>query len=85
MLREQPLESETSEARFRSQLRSPVAFASSPGEKILCGALLLYFVAKTLFLALTIREGIFPDETTHFGLVDLFRASILPPADSAQS
>lgn len=47
--------------------------------------LFLYFAAKVGYLALQIRENIFPDEATWFGVTKVFSRSLLFPADSPES
>jgi hypothetical protein len=48
-------------------------------------AFLLYFAAKALYFAFSIRENIFPDEISMFGISEFFSRFLLPPYDSPES
>ena len=45
----------------------------------------LYFGVKTLYFAFRIKEKVFPDESSWFGICEVFSRSILPPVDSLES
>jgi len=47
--------------------------------------LFLYFIGKTLYLALNIRRGVFPDETSWFGMAQVFSRALWLPVDSPES
>ena len=51
----------------------------------LLAVVLAYFACKAFYFCFRIRENIFPDEITHFGISELFARSLLPPVDSADS
>ena len=54
-------------------------------ELVALGVALAYFTAKALYFCFRIRDNIFPDETTHFGISELFSRSFLPPPDTVDS
>lgn len=58
---------------------------ASSGEIGLLAVVLAYFAFKAFYFCFRIRENIFPDEITHFGISELFGRSLLPPGDSADS
>jgi len=55
------------------------------GEAVAFWLMFLYFAAKVCFFALRIRERVFPDEASWFGIVQVFSRSWLPPLDSPES
>jgi len=60
-------------------------YRSNRLESILFSTFLCYFIFKALFFAVRIREYIFPDEFSWFGLAELFSRCYLPPVDSPES
>ncbi len=55
------------------------------GEQFVFWLLFVCFGAKTTWLAVNIGRGVFPDESTWFGISRLFSVNILPPSDSPAS
>ncbi|HFQ81997.1 MAG TPA: hypothetical protein ENK33_11590 [Desulfobacterales bacterium] len=55
------------------------------GEQFVFLLLFVCFGIKTAWLAVNIGRGVFPDESTWFGISRLFSANLLPPSDSAAS
>lgn len=47
--------------------------------------MLVYFAAKAFYFALRIRERVFPDEASWFGMVEIFSRSSFLPVDSPES
>ncbi|MFW8600636.1 hypothetical protein ACOHYD_04055 [Desulfobacterota bacterium M19] len=58
---------------------------SRRGEQFVFSLLFVCFGVKTTWLAVNIGRGVFPDESTWFGISRLFSADILPPSDSPAS
>jgi len=54
-------------------------------ERAAVAGLLLYFAARTIFLAWMLAPGIPPDEATHLSRIGLYSAAPLVPIDSAAS
>jgi hypothetical protein len=48
-------------------------------------ASLVYFAFKAMFFALTVPEGVFPDEVTHFGLAEVFSRVAFLPVDGPET
>ncbi|MDP2105893.1 MAG: hypothetical protein Q8J76_07850, partial [Desulfobulbaceae bacterium] len=65
----------------------PIAGKPQSGrfESIAFWLMLLYFAAKMCFFALRIRERVFPDEASWFGMVEVFSRSLFLPVDSPES
>lgn len=59
--------------------------ACGKAEALIPALLIAYFGAKALFFALRIRERVFPDEVTWFGMAQVFSRSSLLPVDSPES
>lgn len=45
----------------------------------------LYFACKTVYFAISIRDHVFPDEATWFGIVEIFSRQYFFPVDSPES
>lgn len=54
-------------------------------EKISFWILWAYFGFKSFYFAVRIRERVFPDEASWFGMIEVFSRSVLTPVDSPES
>jgi len=53
-----------------------VSFIKNHYDRFALGLFIVYFIIQTIFFALTIRENIIPDETTHYGLIQQYSKSV---------
>jgi len=61
-------------------------FCSAAKAEIICFSILMtYFGVKAMYFALRIRERIFPDEISWYGMVQVFSRSRFLPVDSPES
>jgi hypothetical protein len=60
-------------------------YRSKKIESAIFGLLWLYFGVKALYFTFNIKEKVFPDESSWFGISEIFSRSILPPVDSPES
>lgn len=69
----------------QKSLPFPGGFGRGQAERLAFGTLFVYFIAKAVFFALRIRERLFPDEATWYGIIQIFSRSNWLPVDSPES
>lgn len=73
------------EALLHCKSVTALEFSVPKAEWLYLAVIIAYFGAKIVFFAANIRERLFPDEASWFGMAEVFSRSILPPVDSIES